>query len=376
MGAGAAKRGICLGAASLALTALGVLGAGHAGVRAEGGANGPTRVQYAAPTTLCSVTDPRLDSISGMAASRGALYVANDTAPVTVYRLDDRCRVATRTVLTLPAAHDPVAALRANGSTAVDLEDMAVDADGALWLGDVGGNRAPRAVVSLYRWVPGTVQDAAASREVLPRSQAKHRAANQVTRYDLRYPDGPHDVEALLVSLTGEVVLVTKVDTGVAGIYAADLPLRPVSTVRRIGTLDLRPWLPGRLTTALAVTGGAVAPDGVHFALRTHGAALEWDAPDGDIVNALAVGVPRPLPLGNALQGEAITYAEGRSALLTEGEQLPAPLGSVALRREPGYAPPAGPVFPPAVLAGAGATGLLCVFVGWLAWRRREGEPE
>lgn len=375
MGVRAARRGLSWGTASLTLAALGVLGAGHAGVRAESGAHGQARVQYAAPTTLCSVTDPRLASISGMAASRGALYVANDTAPVTVYRLDDRCQVATRTVLTLPAAHDPVAALHSTGAKAIDVEDLAVDAEGALWLGDVGGNTAPRTVVSLYRWVPGTLQDAATSGEVLPRSQAKRRAVNRVTRYDLRYPDGAHDVEALLVSLTGEVVLVTKVDTGVAGIYAADLPLRPASSVRRVGTLDLRPWLPGQLAAGLAVTGGAVAPDGVHFVLRTHGAALEWDAPDGDIVTALVAGVPRPLPLGTASQGEAITYAEDRSALLTEGEQLPAPLGSVALHREPGYAPPAGPVFPPVVLAGAGATGLLGVFVGGLAWRRRDEVP-
>lgn len=368
---GAARRGLTVGTATLVLAVLGISGAGHEGVRADDGSR-LSRVQYAAPTTLCSVTDPRLDAISGMAATRGALYVANDTAPVTVYRLDNHCQVAGRTVLSIPAAHDPSAALPTVGEKAVDVEDMAVDADGALWLGDVGGNTAPRTAVSLYRWVPGTAQDAAVAGVAIPRSEAKRRTVNGVTRFDLRYPDGPHDVEAVLVSLTGQVVLVTKVDTGVAAIYAADLPLRPVSTVRRVGTLDLRPWLPGRPGSALAVTGGAVAPDGVHFALRTHGAALEWDAPDGDVLNALTAGVPRPLALGKAPQGEAITYAEDRSALLTEGEQLPAPLGSVALRREPGAPLVAGPVFPAAVLLGALTTGVLCLFIGILAWRRRE----
>jgi hypothetical protein len=367
MGVRAGRRRFRVGAtASIALVMLGFSTPQiHADERAK--------VRYAAPTTLCSVTDPRLDSISGMAASRGSLYVVNDTAPVTVYRLDNRCHVQSGKELTIPAAHDPDATLRDSGSKAVDVEDLAADATGALWLGDVGGNTSARRVVSLYRWVPGKTLDAATAGEVLTWSQAANRPPNKVTRYDLRYPDGPHDVEALLVSMSGQIVLLTRENTGVAKIYTANQPLAPVTTLRRAGSLDLRAWLPGRSARALAVTGGAVAPDGVHFAVRTHGAALEWDAPDGDVVEALSTGVPRPLSLGRAPQGEAITYAEGRPALLTEGEQLPAPLGEVTLQRQPAYAPAAGPVFPPIVLAGAAATGVLCVAIGMIAWRRREG---
>jgi hypothetical protein len=359
--------------AQRAVAALVVVGIGLLGSADTGQAHARVRVRHAAPTTVCSVTDPRLTSISGMAASRGALYVVNDTSPVTVYRLGNRCQVVAATTLTIPAAHDPQATLRTSGDKEVDLEDVASGADGALWLGDIGGNTRVRSVISLYRWVPGTIQDAATAGEVVTRTEARIRRPNRVTRYDLRYPDGAHDAETLLVSLTGQVVVVTKSATGVAGIYAADLPLAPVVTLRRVGSLDLRGWLPGRSLSALAVTGGAVAPDGVHLALRTHGQALEWDAPDGDVVTALTTGVPRLIALGKAPQGEAIAYAESRPELLTEGEQLPAPLGSIALYREATAAPSAGPVFPPVVLAGAAAAGLLCIAIGTLAWRRREG---
>jgi len=358
--------------AALVGTALivGLLGTGS-GVHATD--TGPDST-YGSPSTRCTVTDPRLDQISGMVASRGALYVVNDTAPVTVWQLDRRCRAVRQTILTLPRAHDPRATLRSSGEKAVDLEDMGVAADGALWLADTGGNTDSRSAVSLYRWVPGRTLDSARAGRPVTRDDPIP-AVNAVSRYDLRYPDGPADVEALLVTLTGQIVLVSKARTGVATVYQADTPLKPVTTLHRVGTLDLRPWLPRRTGGALAVTGGAVSPDGVRFVLRTPGAALEWDAPDGDVVAALRTGVPRKLALGRSRQGEAITYSTDGSALLTGGEQLPSAIGQVAIRRTPGAAPVFGPVVPPAVLAGAAASVLLVAGLGRLAWRRRTAPP-
>ncbi|MFI5955350.1 hypothetical protein [Cryptosporangium sp. NPDC051539] len=331
------------------------------------------RTSYAPPSTRCTVTDPRLDQISGMAADRGALYVVNDTAPVTVWQVDalnGRCRAVRQTILTLPRAHDPAAALRGSGERSVDIEDVGVAADGALWLADTGGNTSPRPAVSLYRWVPGRTLDSARAGIPVTR-QNPVPAVNAVSRYDLRYPDGTHDVEALLVTLAGQIVLVGKTSSGVAPVYQAQLPLEPVTTLRRAGSLDLRPLLPGRPAVALAITGGAVSPDGVHFALRTHGAALEWDAPDGDVVRALRNGVPRRFALDRAPQGEAITYTDDGSALLTAGEQIPSPLGEVTVTRRPGVAPVFGPVFPPLVLAGVGVGALLMLGIAALARRRR-----
>lgn len=347
-----------------AVLALGLTGAGSAAAD-----TGP-QTAYGAPDTFCTVTDPRLDQISGMAASRGALYVVNDTAPVTVWQLDRQCRAVRQTILTLPAAHDPQATLRSKGEKAVDLEDVGVAADGALWLADTGGNTSSRRAVSLYRWVPGRTLDSARAGQPVTRDNPVP-TVNAVSRYDLRYPDGPQDVEAVLPTLTGQIVLVSKVRNGVAAVYETDLPLRPVSTLRPLGSLDLRPWLPGRTGGALAVTGGAVSPDGVRFVLRTPGAALEWDAPDGDVGRALSTGVPRRIELLKSAQGEAITYTDDGSALLTGGEQLPAPVGRVSITRTVGQAPVFGPVVPPAVLAGAGVSALLLAALGALAWRRR-----
>ncbi|GAA3397424.1 hypothetical protein [Cryptosporangium minutisporangium] len=357
--------------AAAAVATLALVGAAAGYARADD--SGP-RTTYGTPTTRCTVTDPRLDQISGMAASRGALYVVNDTAPVTVWQLDSRCRAVRQTILTLPAAHDPRATLRASGEKSVDLEDLGLAADGALWLADTGGNTSQRRAVSLYRWVPGRTLDSARAGQPVTRDNPIP-AVNAVSRYDLRYPDGAQDVEALLVTLTGQIVLVSKDRTGVAAIYEADLPLDPVTTLRRVGTLDLRPWLPGRSGGALAVTGGAVAPDGVRFVLRTPGAALEWDAPDGDVARALRTGVPRRVSLGRAPQGEAVTYTDDGTALLAAGEQVPSPLGRVAIVRTPGPAPVFGPVVPPAVLAGTAASVLLVAGLGLLAWRRRTTPP-
>jgi hypothetical protein len=252
-------------------------------------------VTYGLPGLRCDVTDPRLDEISGMATGPDGYFVMNDKGPGVIYEIGDDCGV--EDVIHL-------------GVRIRDTEDLARSPDGTIWVGDIGGNRFRRTVVKLFRLTPD----------------------GDVRTFRLSYPDGPHDAEALLISPSGELVIVTKRREGIAGIYTAPMPDRPWTRLRRVGSLDVRQLRPDHRGSQV-VTGGAVAADGGHFVLRTYTTAYEWDMPDGDIASALLHGDPRAIPLAETLQGEAVTYSQDGNYLLTTGERLPAPVHAVEIVR-------------------------------------------
>jgi hypothetical protein len=154
-------------------------------------------------------------------------------------------------------------------------------------------------------------------------------------------------------------------------VYAAPRPLLTTGDLTKVADLKLAALRPAGQTGAasLLVTGGAVAPDGVHVALRTYTAAYEWDAPDGDLVRALR-GRPRVVALHDKA-GEAIVYSPGGRSLLTAGEGVPGALSEVPIVRV--TLPPTGsaPILDPVTLAGSFATIVLCALVFALGRERR-----
>jgi hypothetical protein len=185
------------------------------------------------------------------------------------------------------------------GVDARDWEDMA-RAQGSLFFADIGDNRAARDRGVLVHQVPEptTTDDAALT----------------PTSFRLRYDDGPHDAEAVLVHpRTGRIHVVTKL---AADVYAAPEQLDPTrpNALTRVGEASVRS----------PVTGGDIAPDGSRVALRTYTALYEWPL-DGDDVGAALAGEPVITPLPTTQQGEAVTYIGDGTAVLitTEGENAP-----------------------------------------------------
>lgn len=257
------------------------------------------------PTSRCSVDDPRLAELSGLAVVEGGLWaMADGGRRVELHRLDPQtCAVVeSRTVQVDP----------------YDAEDLAVGPDGALWVGDVGDNDQRRATVALV--------------VVPPRGEpVLHR---------LRYPDGPHDAEALLVGPDGVPTVVTK-NLGVAGVYQPEGPLRGEGPTPLVHVADVA--LPPSTTQggpiggfgSRTVTGGAVDADGRVVALRTYTDAWLYPVADGGgVVDALR-GTPVQVPLPDEPQGEALAFtADG--TLLSGSEARGGPAGQI--RGVPGAA--------------------------------------
>src|SRR4051794_16509954 len=250
-----------------------------------------TRKQPSAPA-LCARLTPRVTGrvqtaaateLSGLALSRSqpnVLWTHNDSG--------DRARV-------LAVAPDgrQLADLDVAGADAVDWEDIAATKD-ALYLGDIGDNDAARETIAVYR-----------VRE--PRLPATGPLEAQ--RFTLRYPDGAHDAEALLVDPTdGSLVIVTKDGRGASRIYTAANPsATDVTTLRLAGTLALG--------LGEAVTAGDVSADGRTVALRTYDRAFVWTRRPGRSVPATLRGKPCTPRVGllSEGQGEALALTrDGR----------------------------------------------------------------
>jgi hypothetical protein len=212
-----------------------------------------------------------------------------------------------------------LARFHVRGAQAIDWEDIAhsrVD-DGreVLWLGDIGDNQARRAHVTVYEVdEPRVVVDGGTG----PCPPIAERTV-QATAHVLRYPDGPHDAEALFAEPTGgRLFVVTKGDApvGPPTVYAAPTPLRSgsvVNEVAKVTELHLGDQL---------VTGADMSPDATRIVVRGYANAYEWRVPDADITGAFT-SAPQRIALPLQPQGEGIGYTrDGRGLLLTSEDPL------------------------------------------------------
>jgi hypothetical protein len=241
------------------------------------------------------VTSPVARELSGLVASRshpGVLWTENDSG--------DSARL-----LAVTTSGRTVAEVSLTGAQNVDWEDIATGPGGALLVGDIGDNDGERASVVVYR-VPEPPVTAPAARS----------SVAVTARYELRYPDGARDAEALLFDrASGAIVIVTKSFGGEARVYVARRPsARRVTTLRRSGTLALG--------AGEAVTAGDVSGDGSTIALRTYDRAFVWRRRPGETV---AAALRRPhcgadADLLREGQGEALALTGDGRAFFTVPE--------------------------------------------------------
>jgi hypothetical protein len=132
----------------------------------------------------------------------------------------------------------------------------------------------------------------------------------------LRYPDGAHDAEALLVSpTTGALFIVTKDYSGKAGVYlAAHAQPGATTTLRRVGTVSLG--------GGDAVTAGDVSADGRTIALRSYFRAFAWSRRRGESIAGALKRRPcvADADLFDEGQGEALALGRDGRAFYTVPE--------------------------------------------------------
>ncbi|MDR7303136.1 hypothetical protein [Haloactinomyces albus] len=252
------------------------------------------------PVERCRITDDRLSELSGLVSDGTSWYAVGDGGSSLKVHVLDPQNCAVRDVRT--AGIDPY-----------DVEDLALTADGDLWLADTGDNSLRRDTVALH---------------VMP-------AGGGASLYRLTYPDGPHDAEALMLGSDGVPYIVTKEPLGSAGIYrpTAELVAGQTVPLGKVGSLTVSATqtpggpMAGSIDSVL-VTGAAMSHDGTVVAVRTYTDAYLYPASGGGIIAALQ-REPLRVPLPHEPQGEALAFEP-------DGTVLSASEGSHPVRAIPG----------------------------------------
>ena len=246
---------------------------------------------------------PRLVESSGVTPSTrraGVLWTHNDSG-------DEARLYAT------DSAGDDLGSVHVAGASNVDWEDLGAGpcpsvAPRCLYVADVGDNDRSRDHVLIYRLAEPDPPTAAAD-------TLRQVPFESVT--SLRYPDHPHDAEAIVVDAAARVFIITKEAFGQPRMFRAPprtAPQQPgqVDTLRFVGLLDITPSL-ARLRVA---TGAAVSPEGDVLAVRTY-SSLHFFRLRGD-------SLPAPLtpPEGLVIpfvepQGEGVAFLSPDLLVLT-----------------------------------------------------------
>jgi hypothetical protein len=276
---------------------------------------------YGPPQTIATLKDPSITESSGIVASRttpGAYWTHNDSGDGPfLYSFDAR--------------GNSLGVFRVAGAQARDWEDLSIGpgpqrGKSYLYIGDIGDNETRRSEIVVYR-----ILEPVLNATTKPSTKKRPHATAMADAIRLRYPDGAHDAESLLVHPTsGNIYVVTKVALLSPVVYevAAPFDSSQTLTMRRLGEIRVPSLFGGVLT------GGTVSPDGrrVAFCDYFSGYELVLPANAGDF-NEIWKQRMTSFDLGKRKQGEGIAYRSDGNALIATSEGKRAPLVQVERRR-------------------------------------------
>jgi hypothetical protein len=258
---------------------------------------------------VCRLQDSAILESSGLAVSglRDVFWTLNDSGDVArIFAFDQRGR--TLTTLAVP------------GAVNLDWEELArgpgpVSGRDYLYLGDIGDNlRLRGGVVQVYR-IPEPRDNT--------RRAGAHGTTAAATRFDLRYPDGAHDAEAMFIHpRTGDLYIITKERSPPGHVFRARAPLRAGNPIalEAVGDVPLA-----------SISAAAISPDGNRVIVRAYEKALEYRLPARGTLEQLWSTTPVAVRMPAVRGGEAITYRADGRAVYTSSEGEHAPIHEIEL---------------------------------------------
>lgn len=260
---------------------------------------------YASPDVAGRIEDDEITESSGLAASKcqDVLWTHNDSRNEPL-------------LFALDTAGRRLGTWRVRGAENQDWESLASYRDPAggcfLVIGDIGDNDEERSEVLLHR-IPEPAVTAGDPEQVT------EQPTEQVQTLALRYPDGPHNAETLLVHpRTGGIYVVTKEKKGPAGVFRVEPRFgdraTPV-TGEKVAEVSVPSKREGQLTD------GSFSPDGTRVMLCDEKAGYELVLPAGAEPDAVWRQAPRVVDLGDRPQGEGVTYSRDGRAVYASSEK-------------------------------------------------------
>jgi hypothetical protein len=312
--------------AAVAILALGPTLFGAAPVQAGVEAKGTVCNRFAAaPDQNAVLTDPVLNEVSGVAASRTQpplLWVHDDSggAPAVYAIRPDGTLVGTYTI---------------DGATNTDWEDVAVGpgpqrGSSVLFVGDIGQNGGARDHVTVYRVAEPAAPIAATG------------TLTGAAVISLRYPDQPVDAEAMFVDpRTGDLFLIDKQYlSGVGHVFRApatslvdggDVVMREVASFTIPPAVASAPSAVARFPGTI-ITSADISPDGSTILVRTYRRVLAFSRGAHGTVAAAFRAPPCEAPQIDEPQGEAIGFTANGASYVTISEGVGAAVHRFTVR--------------------------------------------
>lgn len=202
-----------------------------------------------------------------------------------------------------------------------DVEDMTVGPCGAsqcLFLADIGDNDLEREYVSIA---------------VIEEEKSFGKTVTPKTVLKLKYPDGPHNAEAIVVTSLGDIIVFSKEKKGLASrVYRYAKGCGLTDTFQVWGTVNTS----GLIKGDAKVTGASLSKDDSRLILMTYANAIEFQVDLTKPFPKLEAWVPgktfQEVPLTKLPQAEAVAFLGDESGFLytTEVEREDAPLMQVS----------------------------------------------
>lgn len=254
-----------------------------------------------------------LQESSGVAVSRrapGVLWTFNDSGnPPWLFATD--------------TLGSDLGVFEVTGASNIDWEAMALVPCGpsaCIYLADTGDNLERRSSVRLYR-LPEPTPTRVPGRGRQPTARAQS--------LDVRFPDGPHDVEAMFVDPGGNTYLISKGFLSPVRLYrvAAEAWPRGRVVADSLGPLPIDSGAGlGRL-----VTDAALAPNGREVAIRTYQDIYFFRRDEAGRLRP-APGGPACSVAGLEIQGEGVAWLDDSTLVLTSERGYGA-VGTVSVAR-------------------------------------------
>lgn len=270
---------------------------------------------WGAPEYAGVLTDPELDEVSGLAASRaheGMYWAINDSGNPARLML-------------IKADGTRVASYNTPGATNVDWEDAAsfdLDSKHYVLVSDTGDNGGIRSTLTLYIFEePTTIKDGA---DLSPAWQI-----------DFRWPDGARDCEAATVDpANNEVLLISKKRVPPELFRVPLRKLAGLQVAERITTLpgidqptpqelQLNPTY-GRYRSQISAAD--LSPNGRVLAVMNYHSVYFFIRQGGESWATTTTRNPGSLRFPWLPQAEALAFSTDGSSLLIGSEQRPTPL--------------------------------------------------
>lgn len=201
-----------------------------------------------------------------------------------------------------------------------DIEDIAVgpgpDADAQyIYIGDIGSNTADREIVHVYRMIEPVVDLNWASNPV------SRTIESGVANFELRYPGGTYDAEAMLVDpVERALYIITKEETE-AHVFRIFINQLVDDETRDLELVRVIPF--GK------VNGGSISADGTLIALRHEDFSAAWVRNPGESVGVALGRAGTQIPVvgpPTEANGEGISFLPDNSGYVTIGEGEGSPI--------------------------------------------------